>query len=95
MIETVKETAKCRGCGKQLIGESYHRGRSAYDPKTKERARINFYGGFVCCRSCDIRACLHMSSSMPGAGQAKFLNSLERDQVETNWEEPYEPNRST
>jgi len=83
----MNERAKCRGCGKQLVGEPYFKGKAAYDPETKERARINFYGGFVCSRSCDVQVCLDMSSSMPGAGHAEHLNSLEREQVEINWKE--------
>ncbi len=43
-----QETAICRGCGKILNGKPYYMGGDAYDPVTKERARVNFYGGFVC-----------------------------------------------
>ena len=80
-------SAKCRGCGKPLNGTSYHLGGSAYDPVTGEQAKINFYGGYVCSYNCDVRVCLEMSSSMPGVGEAKSLNSFEREQVELNWPE--------
>lgn len=79
--------AKCRGCGRLLNGTSYHLGGSAYDPATGKQAKVNFYGGYVCSYNCDVRVCLEMSSSMPGAGEAKSLNSFEREQVELNWPE--------
>ncbi|KKM67024.1 hypothetical protein LCGC14_1475400 [marine sediment metagenome] len=78
--------AKCRGCGKELIGKPYYLGGPAYDPETGDQAKTNFYGGFVCSYGCDVRVCLEMSSNMPGAGPAKSLNSLEREQVDRNWE---------
>ena len=71
---------KCRGCGKIL-----RRDCGVYDPDTGERAKPNFYGGYVCNRNCDEKVCLAMSSSMPGAGPARLLNSLEREQVDRNW----------
>lgn len=80
-----EEKAKCRGCGKELLGKPYHLGGYAYDPETGKQAKLNFYGGYVCSYQCDVRACLEMSSSMPGAGPAISLNSPEREQVELNW----------
>ena len=80
-------SAKCRGCRKRLNGTFYHLGGSAYDPVTGEQAKVNFYGGYVCSYNCDVKVCLEMSSSMPGAGPAISLNSPEREQVERNWSE--------
>lgn len=79
------EAAKCRGCGRQLIGKPYHLGGTAYDPETGDRVPKNFYGGYVCSEQCDINVCLRMSSSIPGAGPAKWLNSAEALKVRYNW----------
>ena len=81
----MEETAKCRNCGKKLIGKPYHLGGGAYDPKTMDRIPINFFGGYVCSENCDRKICLEMLSSMPGAGPAKHLDTPTRDQVERNW----------
>ena len=78
-------TAKCRGCGRVLVGAPYHLGGSAYDPNTMERSPVNQFGGFVCSRQCDVNVCLDMLSSMPGAGPAKQLDSFCRAQVTRNW----------
>ena len=86
----MSEKAGCRNCGKIFIGKPYYKGGHAYDPKTMERMPANFYGGFVCSRNCDVKVCLNMSSSMPGAGKAYFLNSLERQHVEHNWSQCHE-----
>lgn len=72
---------ECRYCGTLLIGKYPY----AYNPKNKKDAKWNFYGGFVCCEDCDIKACLQQKSSMPGAGIAKSLSSSERSQVNRNW----------
>ena len=79
-----KSTIYCRGCGKELAC-SFN--VNVYNPDTGEQAKQNFYGGFVCCRQCDVDACLRMSSSMPGAGIARHLNTMEREYVERNWRE--------
>ena len=81
------ETAKCRHCRKTLVGKSYHLGGSAYDSETGERARVNYFGGYVCSRQCDEAECLRMLSSMPGAGPATRLDSLTRESVDGNWQE--------
>ena len=62
---------KCRYCGKNL-SDRY--------AETQNMPQENFYGGKVCCRRCDIEACLRLSSSI-----AKSLNSPEYDQVKRNW----------
>ena len=84
--EIPEEKAKCRGCGKVLVGTPYYKGGHAYDPKTMERCPVNFYGGYVCSKQCDVKICLEMSSSMPGAGEATSLCSLERQSGDRNWD---------
>lgn len=83
--QELKEIARCRGCGRALIGEPYYTGRGALIPETKERAPISFYGGYVCSYDCDYRACLEMESSFPGAGVAKRLGSGSSARVRSNW----------
>lgn len=81
-----EQTAKCRGCGRALSGKPYHLGGSAYHPDTKERCRHNFYGGFVCSRECDIRACLELERSMPGHdGRQRQPGQFAMDQIDRNW----------
>jgi hypothetical protein len=79
------EKAKCRGCGRELKGKPYHLGGSAFIPETGEPCPINQYGGFVCSRRCDVRACLELESSMPGAGRGQSLSTFAEQQIERNW----------
>lgn len=64
--QTAKEAAECRNCRRVLRGKPFWAGGSAYDPKTGEQAKVCHYGGFVCSRVCDYRACLELEQSMPG-----------------------------
>lgn len=80
-----ENVAKCRGCRRELVGKPYYTGGRAYHPDTKESVPTNFYGGFVCSEQCDINVCIDMSSNMPGAGKARFLNSAESQSVNDNW----------
>lgn len=61
-----EEVATCRGCGKELKGKPYYMGGTAYHPRTNERCKVNFYGGFVCSDKCDKRASYELEASMPG-----------------------------
>jgi hypothetical protein len=63
-----EERAVCRGCGKTLDGKPYFQGGFAYDPDTKKQAKKCYYGGWVCSRRCDEKACLKLEQSMPGHG---------------------------
>ena len=81
----MEETAKCRGCGKKLIGKPYYLGGHAYDPKTMERAKINQFGGYVCSYNCDRSVCMKMIESMPGAGPATRLDSHSQKKINENW----------
>lgn len=83
-----QETATCRGCGKTLLGNPYHMGGSAYDPVTRERARVNHYGGYVCSRSCDHRSSLRLEQSMPGHDSSQSrLGCFAQESFESNWRE--------
>jgi hypothetical protein len=77
--------AECRGCGRPLNGTAYYLGGSAYIPESGDKAKVNFYGGYVCSRDCDKRVSLDMSSSMPGAGKAHRLNTSEAESLRANW----------
>jgi len=81
------ETAVCRWCRRELIGEPYRFGLPAYDPTTMEPVPVNFYGGFVCSERCDYNVCIEMNSSMPGAGECKQISSCspEGNQLARNW----------
>lgn len=79
------EVATCRGCGKALKGEPYYTGKGAWIPETGEPAKRNFYGGYVCSRSCDYSVSIEMESSMPGAGPARRLGSSSESHYKKNW----------
>ena len=76
----------CRSCGKLLRGT----GGSAYDPETGEKAKINQYGGFVCSRQCDVRACVELEQSMPGAVGYRMtesgLSPFAKQKIRDNWD---------
>lgn len=80
------ETAVCRGCRKVLRGKPYHMGGSAYDPRTGERCRVNFYGGFVCSEDCDRRASLALEQTMPGHGYTQTsIGCYAAESLKQNW----------
>jgi hypothetical protein len=79
-------TATCRGCGCQLQGEPYSRGKDAYLPNG-ERAKVNHYGGFVCSRQCDFSSSLRLEQSMPGHGHEQAsLSSYAAQSLRDNWD---------
>lgn len=82
-----EETAKCRGCGRVLLGKPYYMGGAAFIPGPKrEQAKINFYGGFVCSEACDRRASLELERTMPGHGfDQTRLSSFAADSLRRNW----------
>jgi hypothetical protein len=87
---STEETAVCRGCGKQLVGPPYYMGKragqSVYDPVTKEDAKVNFYGGYVCSEACDYRASLELEQSMPGHGYSqKSISGTTLAHHKQNW----------
>ncbi len=82
------ESAICRGCGQPLVGKPYCYGGSAYHPITKKRAKVNYYGGYVCSRECDYRASLELEQSMPGHGDAQTsIGSYARTSLARNWDD--------
>jgi hypothetical protein len=82
----MEEAAKCRHCRKQLIGKPYHLGGGALHPITKERVKVNYYGGYVCSESCDYRASMELEQSMPGHGYSqKSLSCYAQSHYKQNW----------
>lgn len=81
--------ATCRGCNRELSGKPYYMGGSAYDPKTRERCKVNFYGGFVCSRECDYKASRDLEQTMPGhTGRSQTLSCHAQRSLNNNWISP-------
>jgi hypothetical protein len=82
-----QEKATCRNCKKELVGKPYYMGQGAYMPKTMERAKVNFYGGFVCCSECDKQASLELERTMPGhTASQSSLSSSALAHWKKNWQ---------
>lgn len=82
--------AVCRGCGKRLGGSPYWKGGAAYVMNDKggyrHAARRNYYGGWVCSRTCDYRASLELEQSMPGHGHSQRQPCREAmERINSNW----------
>lgn len=85
--DKMSDKAKCRGCNRELDGEAYYKGGSAYHPETRERCPSNFYGGFVCSRACDEQSSLELERSMPGHGASQTrLGSFAQKSLTANWQ---------
>lgn len=87
---TELDGAECRGCHRKLIGRNYCYGGRAYVPDANGRpgkeAKKNYYGGYVCSRSCDFRSSLELEQSMPGHGlHQKQLGQSAQRSLEANW----------
>lgn len=86
------EGAACRHCRRPLFGKDYCYGGRAWVPDTNSNftyneAKKNYYGGFVCSRSCDFRASLALEQSMPGHGMSqKSLGQSAQRSLEANWD---------
>jgi hypothetical protein len=78
--------AVCRHCGRELRGKAYHLGGRAYDPQTGKQCPVNYFGGFVCSRSCDYNASLEQLSDMPGGRGVTSLTGDTLVSVRMNWE---------
>lgn len=87
MMDT-ENNATCRGCGRELIGKPYSYGGSAYHPVTKEACKHNHYGGYVCSKACDRRACLELERTMPGCAGQMRITSYAEEKVRKNWRTP-------
>lgn len=82
------ETAICRNCNKELMGKPYHLGGAAYIRRDGflTQVPVNFYGGFVCSRNCDIEVCLAVERTMPGHnGSQKTPSQPALTKVNKNW----------
>lgn len=84
------ETDKCRYCKRTLIGKPYCFGGvyayfREYGSNKRYEAKTNWYGGFVCSKRCDEKACLAMQSSFPGVGKATMIDGAARRHIESNW----------
>lgn len=85
-----EETAVCRGCRSKLRGQPYYKGGNAYSLVTGKEAKKCHYGGFVCSRSCDVRACVELEGTMPGCGTVNAYSRLSpyaKQRIESNWPE--------
>lgn len=82
----MSKNSECRGCGKKLNGDGSQMS-SVYDPITKEASRWNYYGGWVCSKTCDYNSSLELERSMPGhrGQQHLIICSASYRSVETNW----------
>ena len=82
------EIATCRGCGRKLKGKPYHMGGPAYHPDQGGIIRVCHYGGYVCSRACDIRACIELESSMPRChtvSEYRQLTGASKARINQNW----------
>jgi hypothetical protein len=83
--------AVCRGCGQHLNGSPYWKGGSAsvvINGRYSHAAKANYYGGWVCSRSCDYRASLELEQSMPGHGYSQRQSGREAmARINSNWPE--------
>lgn len=85
--ERSTEPAKCRSCGKVFLGKPWHLGGFAFEPVTKEPAKANHYGGWVCSAECDYRASLELEQTMPGHGLSqKTIGCSAMDSYRRNWD---------
>lgn len=88
----IEDRATCRNCSRVLIGRNYCYGGRAGIPGADGRylreAPTNYYGGFVCSRSCDYRACLDLERSMPGhSWSQQSIDGRALAAVNSNWPE--------
>lgn len=83
--------AVCRGCGKHLTGDPYWKGGRAsvwINGRYSHTAKANYFGGWVCSRSCDYRASLELEQSMPGHGYSQRQPGREAmERINSNWPE--------
>lgn len=85
--------AVCRGCGRKLEGSPYWKGGRAavwVNGRYSHAAKANYYGGWVCSRSCDYRASLELEGSMPGHQGQRSLDGPAMARINANWPEAQE-----
>lgn len=85
--------AECRGCGRAMLGEPYHTGKSAWIMNSRRHGLVRapqcYYGGHVCSESCDTIACRELEGSMPGYGgkePRRLSGNLDRE-ISRKWDE--------
>lgn len=79
-----EDTPRCRGCNRILKGTHIPYWRDLQGKL--HHAKPCFYGGYVCSRQCDEKACIQLESSMPGAGPAKRPGTFAMQQIRRNWD---------
>ena len=75
--------AVCRGCGRELRGSPSWKAGLAYHPEPGGVVHRCYYGGWVCSRNCDVRACVEQEGSMPGCATVRSFERLTRDAKES------------
>jgi len=51
---------------------------------------VDHYGGYVCSRRCDIRACVELEGTMPGCATVNGYSRLScyaKERIKSNWPE--------
>ena len=82
--------AVCRGCGLKLRGSPSWKAGLAYHPEPKGEVHRCHYGGWVCSRRCDIRACVELEGTMPGCGSIRSYEQLSpyaKESISNHWPE--------
>ncbi|MGH8379290.1 hypothetical protein [Pseudomonas sp.] len=90
MHDCTDTQAVCRGCGLKLRGSPSWRGGVAYHPETDGEVHRCHYGGWVCSRRCDIKACVELEGTMPGCGTVNSFQRLSpyaKESINRHWPE--------
>jgi len=88
MHSCTETQAVCRGCGLKLRGSPYYKGGLAYHPNPGGEVYACYYGGWVCSRSCEVRACVELEGSMPGCSTVNSYQRLSQEakkRIEGHW----------
>lgn len=90
MYNCTETQAVCRGCGRKLIGSPSWKAGFARHPEPKGQVYRCYYGGWVCSRRCDVRACVALEQSMPGCGTIHSYQQLSpyaKESINNHWPE--------
>ncbi len=74
---------ECRHCRSVLHKRSAS--SEAFVPGTTDNAKRNYYGGWVCSRECDYKACIAMEVSWGARRQSCCPNKPAMERIEFNW----------
>lgn len=70
----------------ELRGSPYFKGGLAYLPLPKgDSVKACYYGGWVCSKECDTRACRELEESMPGHGWGSGISREIRKRLDQVW----------